>query len=294
MSRHKQALRRFWPIVAVGVVLGVLAVLAAMFKLPTFEQRSPANYTATAKLLITSAHGPYMRTTVTTTDGTPATGSTAATTTTRTSAPNLAPFVQAANLYPLLVESDQVQRYREKQFGVIKGDITANAIYQVATPSRFHPSDLPVIQVFGTTTSGPTALQLTQQTSQAFISWIAGQQQASGIPKGQRIVVQEISSPEAIDLVKTGGTPMSLAALVFLAVVAVFALIAIVLDRIRPVSQSAMAPTAVPEPDVSSARPAPVPEPVTREATPVAPRVTLKLEPDAPREQRRKARRVGG
>lgn len=297
MNAHLQALRRYWPVLAGGAVLAVLAVVFAMYRLPSFEKRSPATYTATARLLVTGVHGPYMRSSVTTrTTARPAVDGAPATTETQTAAPDLAPYVRAANLYPLLVESDQVQKYREKLFGVTDGTVTANAIYQVATPSRFRVSDIPVIQVFGTSTGPRASMRLTQQTADAFVAWITREQKVAGITPRQRIVVQEIERPKAKDIVVAGGTSKGLVGMVFVAVLAAFAGLAIVLDRIRPRGAVA-APAVVPEPELLAAS-GQGQAPMGRNTAPAAPRATLKLEAEAqrsrPTQQKPKMRRARG
>lgn len=282
-----RAFRRFWPVLVVGGVVAVLAVVASMYRLPSLEKRSPATYTATAKLLVTGTRGPYMRSAVTTqTDATATTGDNPASQT-RTAAPDLTPFVRAANLYPLLVESDQVQRFREKRFGVIENStVTANAIYQVATPSRFRLSDIPVIQIFGTADSPKESMRLTQETASAFIAWVTKEQVGARISPRQRIVVEEIARPKAKEIVVAGGTPIGLVGLVFVAVFAVFAGLTLVLHRIRPETDSATAEAADEPESIQASRPArqssgPDAVPVAP-VTPVAQRTTLTLGSETP------------
>jgi hypothetical protein len=237
VSSYLPALRRFWWLVAIGVLFAAIAGAAAIYNLPSFEQRDKPVYTATARMLVTGADAPYFRTSVTRTTGgsavdTPG-GNVGVTTT--TSPPDVTIYTRAANTFPPLVESDQVRAERERRFGPEpEGTISigANAIYQVATPSRFRLSEVPVIQVFGTATTPSAAIAITQQTADAFMSWLRKQQNAASVPARQRILIQEIQQPN--EAIPSRTASRSLAFLVFVAVVLAFGFLAVVLDRLSP------------------------------------------------------------
>ena len=237
MNEYGPALRRFWPVVLVGVLLSALAAIAAIYKLPSLEPRATQSYTATARMLVTGADAPYIRTSLTEVSSElvrDAAGGTQGTQVVQTSPPDVTAYVRAANLYPVLVESDQVRQYRESLFGPAEGEVTANAIYQVATPSRFRLSDVPVIQVFGTAETEQQAIDLTTQTTDAFIAWIREQQKDAGVPSKQRILIQRLQVPSEANA--SAGPSTALALLVFLAGAFATCLLAILLDRLWPSS----------------------------------------------------------
>ena len=62
-------------------------------------------------------------------------------------APDTNTLINAANLYPLLIESDQVAEVRREPVGPIPGFVTAQAVFAINTPGRFEPSRVPVIQI---------------------------------------------------------------------------------------------------------------------------------------------------
>ena len=260
MSTYIPALRRQWPLLAVGAVVALIAALATIFQLPSFERREAPTYTARARLLVTGVDAPYIRTSVTRASerqreegsGGPTQEVTSGgTTILQTGPPDVTAYIRAANLYPLLVESDQVKAERQRLFGSTEGTVTANAIYAVSTPSRFTPSEVPVIQVFGTAPSGPESVALTRQTASAFVSWMKRQQTASGIPTKQRIRLQEIERPTAA-LPSATASPL-LAPIAFIVVASAFVLLALLVDRLRTprVEAAATASGAADAPDAT-------------------------------------------
>src|SRR3954451_9315982 len=56
MNHFARALRNYWWLAAVGLVLGILAALLVV------TQQSSKKYTAETKLLVNSANDPYLRT----------------------------------------------------------------------------------------------------------------------------------------------------------------------------------------------------------------------------------------
>ena len=149
-----------------------------------------------------------------------------------TDTPDTATLIQAANLYPLLIESDQVELMRERMFGPVVGDVSARAIYAVATPGRFELSDVPVIELMAESQTGGEAIALAEASSKAFIRWISQQQAAAGVEEGERIVVEQLRTPQ--EATPSGATPTTLVALVTLAVMGAFIALAVALDRIFP------------------------------------------------------------
>ena len=86
-----------------------------------------------ARLFVTSGEAPYLRTSVPRyTDVPIGTGGTQTTERPLTQvhdAPDTRTLVAAANVYPLLIESDDVARLRTELFGELPGEVTAQAIF---------------------------------------------------------------------------------------------------------------------------------------------------------------------
>lgn len=244
-------------------MLAVVVALATIYRIPSFERRDAPTYTATARLLVTGSDAPYIRTSVTRTQelqrdepARPArAGQSSAgdTTIVQTGPPDVTAYVRAANLFPLLVESDQIRAERERLFGPTEGKVTARAIYAVSTPSRYTLSEVPVIQVFGEALTPPKAIKLTQDTADAFVSWMTGQQKKAGIPPRARILVQELQRPRQA-IASPTASPM-LMPIAFLGVAFVFGLLAVVVDRLRHPVQAEPQFTAGQQPVVAPVAP---------------------------------------
>jgi hypothetical protein len=155
-------------------------------------------------------------------------------------APDTHTLVQAANLFPLLIQSDQITRQRIAMFGNLKGVVTAKAVYSFVTPSRFKQSSFPVIEVQGAAGGPKAAKRLAQETTLAFTHWLVSSQNASRVPASERILVQELQSPRGA--IATGGTKKSLPLAVGAVVLALFLALAIALDRLMPRRAPASSP----------------------------------------------------
>jgi capsular polysaccharide biosynthesis protein len=230
MNTAARALARFWWLVLAGIIVGG-AVAVAVYKL-----EAKPRYTATTSLFVNSPNAPYLRTQqtpATTAAGTSSKQSQAsAKSSAGQSSPDTATLVNAANTYPLLIESDQVARVREAHYGTLRGTVTANALN--ATTNNygvFRPSPLPVIQVKATAKDPNTAEQLADATVGAFQLWLRSQQTKHGIPASERISVQQLSNPA---VATTGGRSKGLPLFLGIIVVLAFCGLAIVLDQQRP------------------------------------------------------------
>ena len=231
---YRGTFARFWWILLLGILLAGLAGVAVVI-----NERDQRTYVASTRLLVTSSEAPYYR--IGTTDFVEAPQSEATEgddAPTRsapvlvTDTPDTATLIQAANLYPLLIESDQVELMRERMFGTLTGDVSARAIYAVATPGRFELSDVPVIELTAESHTGGEAIALAEAASKAFIRWVSQQQEAAGVEEAERIVVEQLRTPH--QAIVSGATPITLVALVGLAVVGAFIALAVALDRIFP------------------------------------------------------------
>jgi len=254
------ALKRFWWVCALGVVAAVLAAFLMVYSVSLstgkLSHRTRPTYTASALLLVNSTANPYLRTAVSS-PAPPTTSTPAATASTSifhtagqqtnraaatTHAPDTQTLVAAANLFPMLIQSDQITALRTHMFGKLAGTVSAKAIYSFVTPSRFKPSAFPVIQVQANAAGPKAAKKLAQQTTAAFTSWLVANQNASHVPQSERILVQELQAPG--HAVVTGRAkkclPLAIGALVLCA----FLGLAILLDRLNPRAAASARPQA--------------------------------------------------
>jgi len=252
---HVRALTRFWWVLLIGVWVATIAAVEmvasiSLFFPPKATFRSRPVYTATQLVLVNSGQNPYLRTGVTTTVPRPARttvikprGGLAVQPTVETipqapgvsvQPPDVNTLIRAANFYPHLIMSDQVLALRDRMFGAMRGEITAKALNSVQTPNRFRPSDFPVIQVDGVAHNPKYAIKLVEATVSAFRRWLVQNQEQAHVPPGQRILLDNLQLPRSAT--KSGGPKAGLPVLVGLAVLAAFAGLALVLDKLLPQS----------------------------------------------------------
>ena len=242
MNATTGALLRFWWLVVAGIAAGALV---AVF---VYSLQSEAKHTATTRVFVNSPSAPYLRTQQTQAQSPRVRTVRKATGGTRTvqqppssssEAPDTQTLVNAANLYPLLIESDRISSIREAQAGEIPGTVKANALNSSTnTFGVFRPSSLPVVEVKATSRTAENASKLATATVAAFQTWIVDQQRRAGIPSAQRIAVQQLESPV---LATTGepswGLPLFIGALVLLG----FCGLAVIADNARPARERAEA-----------------------------------------------------
>ena len=114
MNDYVRSLLRFWWVIVIGLAVAVAAGILAVYNVdfssspPSLTERTKPSYSAQGRLLVTDSTEPHLRISITTlqavaadADGTPRLLPV-------TSAPDTATLVQAANLYPSYIESDQV------------------------------------------------------------------------------------------------------------------------------------------------------------------------------------------
>jgi hypothetical protein len=227
-SAYRRAILRFRWVVWAGVALGIgIAFLVSVTTART--------YTATSQLLVTSPQAPFFRLSVNTIAGVFG-GPRAPNADSPVTAepPDTDTLTNAANLYPLLVESDPVARQREAMFGKLPGKISSRAIYAVLTQSRYEPSSVPVVDVFGIAKSKPHAINMAEKTAAAFIAWMKIAQNQAHVSPSNRIVVDEIRSARPDEVKSSGGAGKSLLMLVFLLIVVGACALAVLLDRLYP------------------------------------------------------------
>jgi hypothetical protein len=247
MNATAGALLRFWWLVAAGIAAGAFAAVAV------YSLQSEAKHTATTRVFVNSPSAPYLRTQQaqslspkvrTVRDATGGTRTVKQPPASSSQAPDTQTLVNAANLYPLLIESDRISSIREAQAGTIPGTVKANALNSSTnTFGVFRPSSLPVVEVKATSRTAANASELATATVNAFKTWIVDQQRGAGIPAAQRITVQQLESPV---LTTTGGPswglPLFIGALVLLG----FCGLAVIVDNARPARERVQATEPAP------------------------------------------------
>jgi capsular polysaccharide biosynthesis protein len=216
-----RALTRYWWLVVAGLVLGAAAAVVV------YKQEAKPRYTATTNLFVNSSSAPYLRTqqgaqpNARTKTGNSATKAT----------PDTNTLVNAANTYPLLIQSDRISQVRQRHYGTIPGTVTANALNATTnTYGVYRPSPLPVIQVKATSTTPEHAEQLVDGTVAAFQLWMRQQQKQHQIPPSERISVQQLSTPTVATVnARSKGLPLFIGVLVLLA----FCGLAVIADNRR-------------------------------------------------------------
>ncbi len=139
--------------------------------------------------------------------------------------------MNAANLYPLLIQSEAVAKLREARYGPARGTLTVAALASSTnTFGVYHPSPLPVITVKASAHRPAVAKKLAVDTVKAFNVWIVGRQKASGIPASQRIAVERLG----VRIRSTGGSSPGLPLFAGFIVLLGFCGLAVVADRLRP------------------------------------------------------------
>jgi capsular polysaccharide biosynthesis protein len=231
VNSYGSALRRNWWVVAIGVVVAIAVATWMAYEVPGFTPREKPVYTANARLLVTSSEGSYIRVSVPrrvddeSVSGIASDGSRVV-----NEPPDVRPLLAAANLYPLLIESDHVTKLRAEMFGPMAGTVKANAVSAVVTPTRYRPSQLPAIDIFATSSSAEKAVALANATSKSFKRWIQLEQAETKLKPRERIIIQELRVPTGA--VSSGGPSFGIPVLAALAVLAGFGLLAVALDRI--------------------------------------------------------------
>ncbi|MGH3037182.1 MAG: zinc ribbon domain-containing protein [Gaiellaceae bacterium] len=236
---YVRAVKRYWWVLVLGVGVALVAAIAAVYRIdlasvpPTLEKREQITYTSSARLLVTSAEAPYFRTTVPRVSESPATGEgQEPSSTTFLTAPDLGTLISTANLYPILVESDEVAQIRQEMAGPLPGTVTSRAIYEVNSPSRFELSQVPVLEIYGSSDTYGGAVKLTEATVSAFLAYMDDTQDEASLDRDERILLQQIQRPAGA--VASGGASLSLPLMLFVVISAAFVGLAILLDRLFP------------------------------------------------------------
>ncbi len=265
VAGYAHALRRFWWVLAIGVLFALLAALSARFTIsflpPGLNEKETVSYTAESRLLITSADNPHFRSKETIELARPQAQGQAqgagedeeqgqgegesegegqgqgagSAPQTFSSPPDLNTIVRNANTYPYIIESDQVADYRERAFGELEGSVTALGATSVVTANRVELSEIPIIRLIAVAGTPEDAVQLADKTGKAFIGWLEDFQEGKEIPQTDRITAEQLTVPRGA--VASAGPSTTLPVLVFVVVFAAFCVLAILLDRLLPPRQ---------------------------------------------------------
>jgi hypothetical protein len=256
VAGYAHALRRFWWVLVIGAFAALLAALSARFTISVFppglEENDKVSWTAESSLLVTSADNPHFRSQKTVQvprgpagsgdggeeGGAPVTGdedAAAEDTVPFSSPPDLNTIVRNANTYPYVIVSDKVAEYRRNEFGELPGSVTALGVTSVSTANRIELSEIPIIRLIAVAGTPEDAVNLADKTGKAFIGWLEQFQEDERIPLEDRIVVEQLNSPRGA--VASAGPSTTLPVLVFIAVLAAFCVLAILLDRLIPPRQ---------------------------------------------------------
>lgn len=263
VSGYAHSLRRFWWVLVIGAVFALLASLSARYSITVFppglEAKEEVSWTAESRLLITSADDPHFRSQITeevpigpaagggegesSEEGESEGDSGGVQTAPFSSAPDLNTIIRNANLYPYIIESDQVADYRREQFGELSGSVQALGVTSVVTANRIELSEIPIIRLIAVASTPEDAVGLADNTGKAFIGWLEDFQKQEEIQPQDRIVVQQLNEPQGA--VASAGPSTTLPVLIFFVVFAAFCVLAVLLDRLVPPRQPRPARTDV-------------------------------------------------
>lgn len=233
MNEHVAAFVRLWWVASLGLAVAAIAGAAVIYEIhlgvpPTLEDRTPPSYAATTRLLLNTAENPIVRT------GVPeATEETSGEPSGETSPPGVEILVDAANLLPLVIESDEVGDLRRRRVGRPRGTVTAQALY--ARPEDrpgLRPTAVPIIEVKAVSPTSAEAVRLVRGTVYGFEQWLIREQEEADVAPAQRIVVQPLYA--AAQVTVESETSYGLALLVAGAVLAGSGLLITALHRAVP------------------------------------------------------------
>jgi hypothetical protein len=246
---YMRVLRRFWLIVALGLVLAFALAFASLAKVSFAHGSLSASYRqqevwqSTTRLLVTQKGFPWGRLVV------PTTTSQSAATTGEPSSPSLQ-FADPTRLEGLAVLYAQLINGNPIQQQIRSVDARKNALVATAVTDPTTGSLLPLIDVVGRGDSRREAVRVSQAGAALFRTYIADQQASADIARNQRVLLQVVS--DQVNL--AAGRKKTLAAVAFLAVMIATVGLALVLENLRPavdVPESAAPKQSLPERNVA-------------------------------------------
>lgn len=161
-------------------------------------------------------------------------------------------FTGLANLYSKLATSDEVER-RIESIGPPFGRFLAAPVAETSTG---RPTPLPIISLVGRATSPSAAKVTLTRGLKAFISYMAEQQKAAGIPENRRVEFRVLNAPSPAVVVEP--RKKTLPIVVFLSVMIASIALAFILEnssrRRTLASVGQLDPPAAPEEAADSIR----------------------------------------
>jgi hypothetical protein len=266
-SQYARALLRFWWVAVIGALCAVALAIFAVNRVslgipPKLSPRKPPIYVATSQLFVDGPSSPYLRTAVTETlPQSSSAGHPQAAPTQTVSSPDTSVLLSAANLYPVIIQSDQVTALRQQVYGEVDGSVVARAAFASASPyGSYKLSPIPIIDVTAYSLTSANALKLARDTVAAFHLWLADKQSSSKIPASERVIVRELQAPTSTSRIDNSSFTLP-AGVAILVLGLTFGLI-VLLDRWRErrdagwagSEQSAGGAPAGPEPAVAYAQ----------------------------------------
>ena len=235
---YLRAIWRFRWLIPVAVCIAILVPLLLVYRPqwpPGLEPRATVSYVTTTRLLVDSPTRPFLRTQSTSLGGT---GQQATSGPGRPAGSGLSrssvtqSLVGSANVFPLLIESDEVRALRRQLLGNVPGTVRATAFTAAQSATRFRPGVLPVMHITAVAPDPTSALALGPATAQAFKIWLAREQSRAQVLAAERIVVRPLRQPTIAT--PAGGPAYGLPILAGLALIGAFAGMAVAIDRAFP------------------------------------------------------------
>lgn len=219
---YGRVLWRFRLLVAPGLLLAACLAILSVVKIGSdgLQYRENALWAAQARLGVTQQGFPWGRLFAESTS--PSQGARSG----DIPIANPARFNDLAVLYAELATSDPVLR-------LIRPKLTLNERI-VATPLRAAESGtmLPLIQLIGVSTSPQGAISLARRSSTALSTYLQQQQLANGVPRADRVVLEQVLHARKAELYQPRSKTMPI--VIFFAVVFATVGLAFLLENLRP------------------------------------------------------------
>lgn len=238
LSPYVRALRRFWWVLVVGAGVALIVAVSSLYRIelapPGLVEKTQITYTSSSRLLVTSQENSHLRYQTSIFADPPRRQDQAEEDAdpivVNVVPPDVNTLVRAANLYPILIESDQVAEFRNQEYGPLEGSVTATGIYSVTAGNRVELSEIPVIQLVATASTAEGAVEIADKTAKAFIGWMRREQNADNLPPQDRILVQQLDTPAGA--IPSEGASRTMPLLIFCVVFGAFCVLAVLLDRL--------------------------------------------------------------
>jgi hypothetical protein len=225
LALYGRVLRRFWPLVAIGVILAAGLAFLSLVRVTShgLSYRKPVVWQSQAMILLTQPGAPEFRGVI----PAPAPGS---------SGPTLVNLTGLTDQYSLYANSDAVRRLMRDEGAPTTWSITAAPALPTITGATY-----PVIALSGHADSANGAVSAVQYGTRALVEYVKRQAQAAKIPTDQRIELQTVETATAPVVVIP--RKKTLPIVIFLAVVVGTLGLAFILENLRP-RVRAVAPAA--------------------------------------------------